>query len=138
VVERLSPLSFNRVGAFDRWIRLLEPGGAMDPDSGGLVPGAPRLVSQMLAAVEPVMLSRLQKEAIKGGAISNAESYHVTFWYVAGVSVSQYIEFDVVDYPPPADGSAPPVTIRTLDILEVRQVQQTYRYIEVLCKERVS
>src|SRR5262245_31042004 len=136
MVERLSPLAFNRIVVLDKWVRLMETTGALDP-YGGLVPGPPKIVAQMFAAVEPAQLSRLQKEALKGGAVSNAESYHVTFWYQPGVSVSQYIEFDDVDYPPAADGAPQPVTTRTLDILEVRQVQQQYRYLELLCKERV-
>jgi hypothetical protein len=137
MVERISPLSFNRIGVFDHWIRLLEPGGSLD-EFGGLVPGPPTLVASILASVEPAMLSRLVKETMSGGAIVNSESYHVTFWFVPGVGVSQYIEFDDVPYPPPADGSVPPVTTRTLDILEVRHVKQANRYLELLCKERVS
>ena len=138
MVERISPLSFNRIAVMDHWVRLFAPGGTLDPDSGGLVPGPPRLVAEILAAIEPAMLSRLVKETMAGGTISNTESYHVTFWYVPGVSVSQYLEFDDTDYPEPADGSPPPVRVRTLDILEVREVQQANRYLELLCKERVS
>ena len=137
MVERLPPLQFNRVGEFDRWVRVLLPGGTID-DSGGLVPGPPILVAQILAAIEPIQLSRFVRESLSGGAIADTENYHVTFWWVPGVTVSCYFEFDDVDYPPPADGSAPPVRTRILEIGEIRQVKMKYRYIECFCKERVS
>jgi hypothetical protein len=137
MVERLSPLQFNRIAVMDRWVRLMQAGGTLDP-WGGLVPGPPVVVAETWASVEPAMLSRLQKESLSGGEVVNAESYHVTFWYLPHVTVSEYVEFDDVDYPPPADGSDPPVHVRQLEILEVRQVQMQYRVIEMLCKERVS
>jgi hypothetical protein len=136
MVERIPPLEFGRIGVLDHYIRLLEPTGTVDPDTGGWLPGPPRLVASLFAALEPTILSRLVKETLSGGAIANAENYHVTFWYFPGVNVSQYIEFDDCVYPTPADGSG--VRTRHLEILEVREVQQNNRYLELLCKERVS
>jgi hypothetical protein len=132
VVERISPLGFARVGIMDKRCRVLEPVDVLD-DLGGLVPGPPKLVADVMACIEPAMLSRLQKEAMSGGAIANAESYHITFWWVPGVSVSAYLEYDEASYP---DETA--VTTHHYDVLEVRQVYQDYRLLELLCKERVS
>lgn len=138
-MERLPPIAgFTRVGLLNKRIRLMESGQVFDPDTGGWKPGPPVRLAETMAAIEPVMLSRLQKEAIGGGgAIVNAETTHITCWYVAGVTVNHWVEYDSVTYPPPAAG-APPVTTRHFEILEVRQVYEDYRVLELLCKERVS
>ena len=115
----------------DKRCRVLEPVETLDP-LGGLVPGPPKLIADVMACIEPAMLSRLQKEAMAGGAVANAESYHVTFWWVAGVTVSAYVEYDEAIYP-----NDTPVITHRYDVLEVRQVYQDYRMLELLCKERV-
>jgi len=138
-VERLPPLpGFTRVGLMNKRIRLLESGEVFDPDTGGWVPGPPKQLAEVLAAIEPVQLSRLQKEIIGGGGVLvNAETTHITFWYIAGVTVNHWVEYDFVAYPPPASGP-PPMVTRHFEILEVRQVYEDYRVLELLCKERVS
>src|SRR5215831_18072864 len=115
-VERLSPLGFNRIAVFDKRVRFMEATGSIDA-SGGFIPGPPKVVATVFAAIEPAQLSRLVKEELAGGAIANSESYHVSCWYVAGIRVQQWIEFDDVPYPPPADGSNPPVTTRRFEIV---------------------
>jgi hypothetical protein len=139
-VERIPPIAgFARVGLLNKRLRLLEATMVFDPDTGGWVPGDPKLLATVWGAIEPNMLSRLQKEAIAGGGqLANVETSRVTCWYVAGVTVNHWVEYDSVTYPPPADGSAPPVTLRHFEILEVRQVYEDYRVLELLCKERVS
>jgi hypothetical protein len=136
-MERLPPIpGFARVGLLDKRIRILEDTMTVDPPSGGLIPGPPALLAETFAAIEPAMLSRLQKEAVEGGgAITNVESLHVSFWFVPGVTVNHYIEYDHVDYPVRADSV---MRTRRFDILEVRQVYEDNRLIELLCKERVS
>jgi hypothetical protein len=135
MVERLSPLAFNRIAELDHFVRIMEPTGTLDA-FGGFIEGPPRLVAQVWAAIEPTILSRLVKETLSGGAIANSESYHVTMWYLPGVTVSQYLEFDDTAYPPPPLGF-PTFVTRRLDITEIRQVKQANRYYEMLCKERV-
>jgi len=135
MVERLSPLGFARVGVMNKRIRIMSATEVQDPDTGAMVPGPPIVHAELFACIEPAMLSRLLKEELGGGgAILNTESSHITCWYVSGVSVSNYIEYDFVDFPPPGA----PMRTRRFDILEVRHVFEDYRLLELLCKERVS
>jgi hypothetical protein len=138
-VERLPPVAgFTRVGLLNKQLRVMKATAVFDPDTGGWTPGEPAVLATVWGAIEPAMLSRLQKEAVGGGGqIQNAETTHVTFWYVAGVTVNHWVEYDSVTYPPPASGD-PPVTTRHFEILEVRQIYEDYRVLELLCKERVS
>jgi len=132
-MERQPPIpQFARVGLLNKRVRILEPTVIHDPITGGVVPGPPKVIAELLAGIEPAMLSRLLKEEIVGGAITNTETHHVTFWYVPGVTVSQYVEYPYVEYP-----GGGPTKIRQFEILEVRQVYEDYRLIELLCKERV-
>lgn len=136
-MERLSPIpDFARVGLMSKRVRIMEATEVIDPLTGGLVPGPPTQLAEVFAAIEPAMLSRLQKEAVEGGgAITNVESLHVSFWFVEGVTVNHYLEYDYVTYPQRATD---PVLTRRLDILEKRQVYEDFRLVELLCKERVS
>jgi hypothetical protein len=107
-MERLSPIpNFARIGLMTKRVRVLEESMTMDP-LGGMVPGPPTLVAEPLAAIEPAMLSRLQKEATGGGgAVTNVESSHISFWFVPGVTVNHYIEYDYVPYPQPTFPTTP-------------------------------
>ncbi len=121
------------LGALTERITIYAPTFTVNPDTGGQIPGTPRVVA---ANVRAEIVPRTATEALSTPqaligqdlGIINTATHIVTTWFRPDVDVGHYVEYD----------DAKRGTTRTFEITQVYSPAEQGVWLVLACVERVT
>jgi Bacteriophage head-tail adaptor len=119
------------VGELTERMRIMQPVGTTNPDTGGQVPGTPIVIAEVRGLIVPragtEAFSSAQGLISQDLGIVNTATHLVTLWFRPDVSVGQFIEYD----------DAKRQLTRQFEITQVASPEERGRWLVLACIERV-